>query len=152
MLAQKTTGIRWLTRSQQTLQKLASWLQAIQSAIFMGCVEDASFQAFDTYPFDESEPLDVAVHADQGLEPWERQIVRAHLADVNSILVVAAGGARELVGLNELGYATAGVEYGTELCEASRRELTLRNSTATIERGERFEVPGEDESYDAAKV
>ncbi|MDA1052856.1 MAG: hypothetical protein O3C40_20580 [Planctomycetota bacterium] len=152
MQPSNTQGIQWLRRSQATAQKLTSWIEAIQSGIFMGLVDDDSFQAFDTYPFDETTPLDVTAETERGLEPWERHIVREYLADTKSVLVVAAGGARELVGLNELGYDTTGVEYGRELCEASRRELSLRECGATIQWSERFEVPRGDAPYDAAFI
>lgn len=147
-----TPGIQWLRRSQWATQKLSHGIEAIRSGIFMGLIDDQSFQAFDTYPFDETGPLDVSAETQRGLEPWERQIVREHLDDAKSVLVVAAGGARELVGLHELGYDTTGVEYGRQLCEASRRELTLRECSATLQSCERFEVPVSDESYDAAFV
>ncbi|MBC8354832.1 MAG: hypothetical protein H8E66_22880 [Planctomycetes bacterium] len=147
-----TLGIQWLKRSQWATLKFSSWLEAIQSGIFMGLVDDESFQAFDTYPFDETKPVDVSAETERGLEPWERHIVREHFTDAKSVLVVGAGGVRELVGLNELGYDTTGVEFGPALCEASRRELTLRESTATIKTATRFEVPRKTEPYDAVFV
>jgi SAM-dependent methyltransferase len=147
-----TTGIRWLRRSQWATQKLSDWIEAVRSGICMGLIDDQSFQAFDTYPFDETGPLDVSTETQRGLEPWERQIVCEHLADAKSILVVAAGGARELVGLHELGYHTTGVEYGRQLYEASRRELAQRECGATIQWRERFDVSGGDGPYDAAFV
>ncbi len=147
-----TPGIRWLRRVQAATQKLAAWIEVLQSGIFMGFVDDSTFQAFDTYPFDETKPLDVAAETERGLEAWERQIAHEHLANAKSVLVVAAGGARELVGLSELGYATTGIEYGRELCEATRRELTKRSSKAAIHWSERFEVPRGAKLYDAAFV
>ena len=146
------SGIRWLRRSQWATQKFSRWIEAIQSGIFMGLVDDEAFQGFDTHPFDETEPLDVSAEIELGLERWERQIVLEHLADAKSILVIAAGGARELVGLHELGYDTTGIEYGRPLCEASRRELARRECSATIQWCERFDVPRGDELYDAAFV
>lgn len=148
----KTPGIQWLKRSQWITQKVTSWLEAIQSGIFMGLVEDESFQAFDTYPFDETMPLDVSAETRRGLEPWEQQIVHEHFADAKSVLVIAAGGARELVGLSELGYDATGIEFGPSLCEASQRELTLRDSRATIQTAHRFEITHESEPYDAVFI
>ncbi|MBI2479651.1 MAG: hypothetical protein HYV60_13775 [Planctomycetia bacterium] len=147
-----TPGIQWLRRSQWATQKLAAWIEALQSGIFMGLVDDETFQSFDTYPFDETNSLDVATETERGLETWERRIVCEHLADAKSVLVAAAGGGRELVGLSELGYATTGVEYGRELCEATRRELTMRGSRAAIQGDERFAVPRGATPYDAAFV
>lgn len=147
-----TPGVEWLRRSQWVTRKLSSWIEAIQSGIFMGLVDDESFQAFDTFPFDETEPLDVSAETERGLEPWERHVAREFLADAKSILVVASGGARELVGLHELGYDTTGVEYGRQLCEASRQELALRDCRATIQCCERFHIPRAEEPYDAAFV
>jgi hypothetical protein len=147
-----TPGIRWLKRSQRATRKLIAWIEAIQSGIFMGLVDDESFQPFDTFPFDETKPLDVSAEVERGLEPWERQIAREHLADARSILVVAAGGARELIGLQELGHEPIGVEFGRRLCEATERELARRDCSATIQWSERFEIPRGAEPYDAAFV
>lgn len=147
-----TPAIRWLRRSQWATQKLSRWIEAIQSGLFMGLVDDETFQPFDTFPFDESKTLDVRDEAARGLEPWERHVARQHLADVKSILVVAAGGVRELVGFHELGFETTGVEYGRQLCEASQRELTRRECSATIQWSERLAVPHGAEPFDAAFV
>lgn len=147
-----TPGIQWLKRSQAALRKLGSWLEAVQSGIFMGLVDDQAFQSFDTYPFDESKPMDVAAEAESGLESWERHIVREHFADVRSVLVVAAGGGRELIELDKLGFKATGIEYGRELHEATRRELILQSCGATIVRSERFDVPRVEHVYDAAFI
>jgi SAM-dependent methyltransferase len=147
-----TPGIQWLRRSQWATQKIGSWIEAIQSGIFMGLIDDQSFRAFDIYPFDETQSLDITAETERGLEPWEHRITQEYLANAASLLVVAAEGGRELVGLNELGYATTGVAYGRELCEATRRELTLRRCGAAIQWCERFEVPRGEHPYDAAFI
>ncbi|MCA9121320.1 MAG: class I SAM-dependent methyltransferase [Planctomycetaceae bacterium] len=145
-------GIQWLRGSQWLTQKLVAWAEAIQSGIFMGLVDDSDFQAFDTYPFDETKPINVANEANFGLEPWEKQAIHEHLTQAQSVLVVAAGGARELLGLSELGYDATGIEYGRELCASSQRELSIRKSSAAIYDSERFQVPPGDRPYDAAFI
>ncbi|MCA9146686.1 MAG: class I SAM-dependent methyltransferase [Planctomycetales bacterium] len=147
-----TPGIRWLKRSQAALRKFGSWLEAIQSGVFMGLVDDQAFQAFDTYPFDESQPMNVAAEAERGLEAWERRIVREHFDSVQSVLVVAAGGGRELIELDKLGFQTTGFEYGRKLYEATRRELILQSCGASIVKCERFDVPRAEHMYDAAYI
>lgn len=152
MYSPSTQRIRWLRRSQWASRKLIAWIEAIQSGIFMGLVDDELFQPFDTYPFDETTPLDVRAEAARGLDSWELHVAREHLAGAQSILVVAAGGVRELVGLQELGFDAMGVEYGRQLCEASTKELSRRGSSATIQWSDRFEIPRGDEPFDVAFV
>ncbi len=152
MTSHNTPMIKLLKHSQRVIQKVTAWIEAIQSGIFMGLIDDEAFQAFDTYPFDETRLIDVTAEAQLGLEPWERHVAHEHLPHKASLLVVAAGGARELVGLSDLGYDATGVEYGRDLCDASQRELAIRQSNATITWSERLTIPPCDPPYEAAFI
>ncbi len=144
--------IKLLKHSQRLTHKILLWIEAIQSAIFMGLIDDGAFQTFDTYPFDETKLIDVTGEAEEGLEPWERHVAQEHLTDKRSLLVVAAGGARELIGFSELGFEATGIEYGRDLCDASQRELAIRQSDATIEWSERLHIPFGEQPHEAAFV
>lgn len=152
MSKSKSSGIRWLQRSQSCVRILGNWVEAIQSGLFMGLIDKQNFQYFDTYPFNESEEIDLSRETQLGLEPWERQIEQQHLTGKENLIVIAAGGNRELVGFQELGYNAVGIEYGIGLCEASEQALIASGNQPSIVHADRFLISGAADSYDAAFI
>lgn len=146
-----TFAIRWLGRSQRIVQSLVRWIEAVQSAVFMGLADDEAFTRYDTHPFDESSHLSSLPEATAGLTAWEREAVERHFARDSSVLVVAAGGCRELLGLSDAGYHVHGLEYGEILSDVSNREIRSQGRGETITHVRRFDIPVTD-SFDAAVI
>lgn len=149
MYSPVTTGIRCLGKSQRVVQSIVAAIEGLQSAIFMGLVDDSTYQSFDTYPFNETKPITPLDDAQAGFEDWEANAVKLHFGSAKSVLVVAGGGCRELLALNRMGYEPHGWEYGDILREHSNRELERLGYERQIAGGERFALPG-DRRYDAA--
>lgn len=152
MSGSSSKGIRILQYSQSCVRILGDCVEAVQSALFMGFIDDKAFQVFDTYPFDESREISVDKESELGLEPWELQIAQQHLQEKRSLLVIAAGGNRELLGFKEMGYSTDGIEYGWKLCKASKQALTVAQQEISMELADRLSVPDAIEPYDAVFI
>ncbi len=148
----QSIGIKSLMYSQSLIRILGNWVEAVQSGLFMGLLSDEQFQCFDTYPFENSPTVDLTMEAELGLEPWEHRIAQQHLANKQSLLVVAAGGNRELLGFSALGHGIAGIEYAENLCKASQLALRDSQHDVTIELADRFSVPGSSDFYDGAFI
>lgn len=149
MNTSRTLGIRCLKWSQRAMASVVAGLEGLQSGLFMGLVSDDMYQTFDTYPFHDSQSHASLNDAEAGLREWETNAVLEHFGEADSVLVVAAGGCRELLGLKKLGHRVEGLEYGDMLREHSNNELERLRYADRIKGGKRFELPG-DRQFDAA--
>ena len=136
----RPTSIRILRLVQALRNKVCLVWEMLESAIAMGLTPDQTFRQFDTYPFDETEDI-IKLSADHHLERWEHEASKEHIPTGGTILVAAAGGLRELLGLHGLGYQTIGVEYGTRLCEVSRDWLDQHGLDIPLHPAKRYEIP-----------
>jgi hypothetical protein len=146
-----TTSIRWLRRSQRFARSMASWMGALHSGVCMGLIADRRFVDFDTYPFDESRPIDVLPESKSGLAAWEQAAVEKHVSPGKPVLLIGAGGGRVLLGLREQNYDVEAIEYGPLLCEATNEILRELECPVSLTAARRWEVPAEGE-FDAAFV
>jgi SAM-dependent methyltransferase len=79
-----------------------------------------------------------------GLLDWEDQLAKRFLPSGSAVLVVGAGGGRDLVGLAERGCTVTGVEPSQTAIQHARCVLTERHVAATLISGffEDADVPG----------
>ncbi|MCA9153834.1 MAG: class I SAM-dependent methyltransferase [Planctomycetales bacterium] len=146
------TGLRCLRASQRIMQSVVAHLQAQQSGLFMGLLSDSDFQTYDTYPFDDARPADIREHALSGLELWEREVLVEQFGNVNRLLLVAAGGCREMIPLCDAGYDVSAVDYSLEYVRRSNELLGAEGYAARIELAERFALPSPETPFEGAVI
>ena len=117
----------------------------------MGLIDDTTFRSFDTYPFDETSAIELQGEPFE-LENWERRVVETRFPKRCSVLVVAAGGLRELVALNRMGYVTEGIEYGSRLWGVARDWLAQNQPEQPFKLADRYKIPDKASNFDAAFV
>jgi SAM-dependent methyltransferase len=93
-----------------------------------------------------------AGRVDQGLRPYEAAVVRRFLAAPGRVLVVGAGGGRELFALETLGFEVAGVDISEPLVAAARAEAARRGSRADIRLTDGAALPFADARFDAVTL
>ena len=128
--------------------------ESIHSAIFMGLIEDSTFQEYDSYPYGTWEDaISVGDDADEQLPLWFRNWI-VQLPANSRILVVGAGGGRELRLLNKLGHDVCGLEYDVDLALHTKAFLEKDPGTAHIPvlNAERFDVPNIGDPVDAVVI
>ena len=89
-------------------------------------------------------------HNRRGLFDWEEQALAAHFPPRGSLLVVGAGGGRELLALTRRGYAVDAFECNPELVEVARTFLPREGCDAVVRLLPRDAAPAEGGPYDAA--
>lgn len=144
-------SIRLLDLSQNIRHKIVRIWETVESALAMGMINNETFRQFDTYPFDETKEVEFDEQSFE-LENWERHAISSHLNATDSILVVAAGGLRELVSLERLGFSVSGVEYGPKLFEESRKWLDENQPETGMTLSSRYQLPDTGDTFDAAFI
>jgi hypothetical protein len=109
-------------------------------------VDDAFYRKRENYRSEE--------HNRRGLFPWEAEAVREHFADARRLLVVGAGGGREVVALAGMGYDVLGFECNSALVDAAQHILAgvRLPGSASIELLDRDQLPEPGDSLDGAIV
>lgn len=128
--------------------------ESAHSAVFMGLIDDATFQEYDSYPYGQWEGgLEVGEDKDEQLPLWFRNWV-VQLPSNSRILVVGAGGGRELRLLHKLGHDVSGLEYDVDLALHTKAFLEGETETSQIPvlNVKRFETPGLKEPFDAIVI
>lgn len=144
-------GFYFFGSLQAALQRLH---ESIHSAVFMGLIDDSTFQEYDSYPYGSWDGgLQVGDDADEPLPLWFRNWI-VQLPANSRILVVGAGGGRELRLLHKLGHTVYGLEFDVDLALHTRAFLEKEPATATVPvfNVDRFEVPEFPERFDAVVI
>lgn len=147
----RSLGIHCLSLAQSVRQWVVRLWETLESAFAISLIRQDTFRQFDTYPFDETDSIDIDL-SNADLEKWERDAVDDYFPDSGSVLVVAAGGGRELVSLERLGYDATGVEFGERLHQASEHALRDHESACRIFHALRYELPEIGNALDAAFI
>jgi hypothetical protein len=134
------------------LKRLTSFLDALHSGFWLGVLgkkaldysDEVHYAANTTYVEDE--------YNEKGLLDWESYIVEKHFAEVKTIMLIAAGGGREVLGLTRMGFSVDGFECNPVLVEYSNRLLLKNNVDSRIAHLPRNTVPAEIRKYDAVII
>lgn len=100
-------------------------LESVHSAIFMGLIDDSVFQTYDTYPYGDWDGA-TELNADtKAVKDWLEVFIAGEITSDSRVLVVGAGGGKELLKLRESGCFVAGIEFDKVLFEETETMLSL---------------------------
>lgn len=127
-------------------------LESLHSAIFMGLIDNQVFQKFDVYPYGDWEgAFEVSEDGGDPVADWLTECAARDLSIGDRILVVGAGGGKELLHLARAGFQVRGVDFDERLVERTQTLLNTAEGgqSVSLDLAGRFEIPGEESSYDA---
>lgn len=97
--------------------KLTSWIRrslprvsALWSGFWLGVLPDSAIAAIDEALYDLSLNYHSREHNLQGLTPWETEAISRYFQGCRRLMVLAAGGGREVIALRRLGFEAFGWE------------------------------------------
>ena len=97
-----------------------------------------------------------AAHDEQynrrGLFLWEKEAIERYFIGRKHLLLIGAGGGREVIALSRLGYEVDGYECHPQLVEAARNLLVKENLSAQIQIAPRDQCPDGNKVYDGLIV
>lgn len=111
----------------RSIGKLASAgqraFEAFHSAIFMGLLDEETFEEHATYPFGSWDGALAVADDREPMPSWIAPALAGRVGPRGRILVVAAGGGREINGLAEAGYEVVATEPDHALEKETRLAL-----------------------------
>lgn len=109
--------------SDRWFKRVTRIMRATHEGWWLGIMDADDLAAANSAAYSRWARFKDASYNRSGLRDWEQDAVRKHFRDGASVLVASAGAARELIGLNELGYTVTGFDPSTELVKAGREFL-----------------------------
>lgn len=120
------------------LKKLTSFLDAFHSGFWLGALGKKGIAYSDELHYRKNTIYVKDEYNEKGLYDWEQYIVENHFADVKTIMLIAAGGGREVIGLSRMGFRVdafecnpALVEYGNKLLKNNKIESSINHLPRT---------------------
>jgi hypothetical protein len=107
-------------------------------------IDDRQYRRRALYQSDE--------HNKHGLFAWEREAIESHFPNSGRLLVIGAGGGREVLALSAMGYEVAGVDCNRTLVELAKRLLREAGSSSTMSWFPRDAAPRDPDPFDGAIV
>lgn len=148
-------GVRLFYLGSRLLGAMARISRSIHSAFSMGLITDRTFREFDTYPYGDWEGgATVQLKDDEPVPPWIIEWATGSLRPGASILVVGAGGGRDIRALRSLGFSVAGIEYDIPLAQQTRMVLAATRGCEHVEilSPPRYDLPAGDYRFDAVLI
>lgn len=126
--------------------------EVVHSGLWLGIIHETTCEELDRLYYRGETMYREPKYNTSGLFPWEASIVERVFAERNPILVAAAGGGREVIGLSRLGHRVDGFEYNQQLAESGNRLLKSLGLDARIIDAQRDRVPPGLAQYQGAIV
>jgi hypothetical protein len=132
--------------------RLAAAGSAVHAGLWLGLLDRRDLHALDQARYEAAATYRQDAHTLRGLFDWERLALRGHFPATGSLLVLGAGGGRELLALTRLGYAVTGYECNSVLVEYGRQLLARTGCGAQLRPIARDEAPPDGGRYDGVIV
>ena len=134
------------------LKRLTSFLDAFHSGFWLGVLGKKALDYSDEIHYASSTTYVENEYNEKGLYDRENYIVDKHFGDVKTIMLIAAGGGREVLGLSRMGFRVDGYECNPVLVEYGNKLLQKNKSESRIAHLTRNTVPSEVRQYDAVII
>jgi hypothetical protein len=129
-------------------RRLGGWLQAAFDGVWLGLLHPDHLHAIDEHFYDGNRTYHSDAHNQRGLFPWEEAALEQSFASCRRLLVIAAGGGREVLTLSQRGYEVVGYECNQGLVDYAAEFLPRQGCAAPVHPLPRGEVPPATEPFD----
>ena len=130
------------------LKNLTSFLDAASSGFWLGVMSQRSLDYSDELSYSQNKFYTDDKYNESGLFDWEKPIIEKHFSQVKTILLIAAGGGREVLALSKMGFNVDACECNPKLIEYANNLLQKNQINNEIKYLPGNSVPGEIKKYD----
>jgi len=141
-------SFRCLERINTFNQHIINFIHAVQTGFWLGVMGEKSLDYSDDLTYNSTKFYREDKYNLSGLYEWEKPMIQKHFIKAKNIMVIAAGGGREVVALAKMGYEVDGYECNTNLVDYATGLLTKNGIKSTIKYLPRNRVPDEIKKYD----
>jgi len=129
-----------------------SLLRAFFSGIWLGLLGRETLLGIDNTYYSTTNKYSDRTYNRSGLRPWETAMVERFFKNCKVLLVVGAGGGREILALKQLSYEVHGVECNPELVRAANTLLEEEGLLPTVQYSPPDSCPSDHVKYDGLIV
>jgi hypothetical protein len=130
------------------LKGLINFLDAAFSGFWLGVMSRKSFDFSDELYYNRNKNYTDDKYNLSGLFNWEKAMIEKHFSSARTILLIAAGGGREVLALSRMGLEVDSYECNAGLVEYGNAFLEKNKNESRIKYLPRNAVPVEIKKYD----
>jgi hypothetical protein len=138
--------------SHSLFRGISGGFHALFEGFWMGILSESACDVVSQKSYGDGTSYTDRSFVDAGLFFWEDLIVRQFFTPGCRVLVAAAGGGREMVGLARAGFAVDGFDCSRPMVESGQRALAQRKLPAKLEWAPPCKSPALEAVYDALIV
>jgi hypothetical protein len=138
--------------ARKKLAQLVVLAQSLFDGFWLGVFTRESLHLLDQHCYDRWPEYHTESYNRRGLTDWEARAIRAHFEGCKRLLVIGAGGGREVLALSRLGLEVDGYECHPALVGLANRLLAAEEVAARVELLSRDEPPPARRTYDGLIV
>lgn len=139
---------RMSSMSFRLLEKVYNFSNAVLSGFWLGIMDNKSLDEADELHYKKAKLYYRDSYNSSGLFDWEKKMILKHFSNARSILVIAAGGGREVLALIKMGYEVDAYECNEQLVKYGNSFLSKNDIDSKIKILSRNAVPYEIKQYD----
>jgi len=130
------------------LKGLTDFLDTVFAGFWLGLMGENSLDYSDEMYYNQTNYYREDEYNQSGLFEWEKAMIEKHFSNRGTILLIAAGGGREVLALIKMGFEVDSYECNPALIEFGNRLLQKNNIESKIRYLQRNSVPGKMRKYD----
>lgn len=130
------------------LKNLTNILDALFSGFWLGVMGKKSIAYSDELYYNYTPSYSDEKYNESGFFGWEKPIIEKYFSDAKNILLIAAGGGREVIALNKMGIEVDAYECNPKLVEFGNSLLKKHDINSSIKSLARNSVPDDIRQYD----
>jgi hypothetical protein len=140
--------VRLLGGGVRVVRRGYAFLDAAAAGVALGMMDRPHLHALDRLHYSRVSPYHGEKHNLRGLFDWEREAVDRWFGGCQTLVVVGAGGGREVLALAGMGFEVDGFECNEGLVETAAALLTARGCDARVLPLDRDTAPSPSHRYD----
>jgi hypothetical protein len=141
--------IRIYTLSNRFYEKFLRFLSGCYFGFWLGILNRDTLHLIDQRYYDDEKMYHDSGYNNSGLFIWEMACIEKYFTDRKSILLLAAGGGREILALHHLGFEVDGYECHPGLLSKANELMASEENPVSILPASRDHCPKVDKQYDA---
>ena len=130
------------------LKKLTLFLDALFSGFWLGIMGRKSLVYSDELYHSCAPSYSDEKYNESGFFDWEKPYIEKYFCDAKNVLLIAAGGGREVIALSKMGIKVDGYECNLRLVEFGNSLLKKHDINSSIKYLVRNSVPDDIKQYD----
>lgn len=138
--------------SLRNLLKLYTYVYSLLAGFWLGILGEKSFDAIDEIFYSNRSMYSDDEYNTSGLFDWEKVMIEKYFKSARSLLLIAAGGGREVFELSKMGYNLDSYECNPRLVESGNALLEKKGISTRVELLPRDQVPVKIRKYDGIIV